>query len=181
MWVLLVVAVITALGGAAVGAFINDRGARTREALAWDRELERERVRHAREDSAREHEDWQRTFDERRIAYRDMLAAVETALHEYGRQLHISPEIWDPYDHVTASLNQFSVVQIFGSTEVVRLVGECWKHIVMTHVAAAQVSKEPDEAVEDLRREIVALHSAQQEFLMGVRSDLGIARLPTTG
>ncbi|MFC5211975.1 hypothetical protein ACFPM0_37365 [Pseudonocardia sulfidoxydans] len=40
-------------------------------------------MRHAREDSAREHEDWQRTFDERRIAYRDMLAAVETALQEY--------------------------------------------------------------------------------------------------
>ncbi|MFC5211977.1 hypothetical protein ACFPM0_37375 [Pseudonocardia sulfidoxydans] len=52
---------------------------------------------------------------------------------------------------------------------------------MITHIAAAQVDKEPDEAVEDLRREIVALHSAQQEFLMGVRADLGIARLPTTG
>src|SRR5918993_1958523 len=49
-WVLIIVAVIAALGGAATGALINQLGASRQATTAWERERQRKEAEHARED-----------------------------------------------------------------------------------------------------------------------------------
>ena len=76
-WVLIIVAVIAALGGAAMGAIINQRGASQLARIAWERENQRREAEQAREDRYR-------LFDKRREAYASLYSAIGLMRRQLG-------------------------------------------------------------------------------------------------
>lgn len=128
LWVPLIVAGIgvtgTLLAGLA-GALIANRHAKAREALAWDRDRQREQERWGREDR----EDRERTFDARREAledFHDALRAMTLRAYNHGMGLGDDPGDELPEGWQMETFHRLHRVQLYASPETARLASEAY-------------------------------------------------------
>jgi hypothetical protein len=175
LWVPLVVAIVGVLGtvgGAIGGVLITQRRADKREADAWERELERERARWAREDAAR-------TFEQRRAAYTDFYESLGMMMKRVknhgtglgGDRVDRLPEGWD-----TPTFERFTRLELYASPNVAWLAINAWE-ITRSWGGATRWGKADEEFQEDHGR----AEDARTALLDAIREDLGVDRPPADG
>lgn len=169
-WITLAVAAL-GIAGTLGGAWLTQRRADKRETANWNRELEREQARWAREDTAR-------TFEHRRQAYVDFYqAAVDNKMQswDYIVDVHIEGEPDRPIAGGGTLQEALDLIQIYGSPRVRDLAEkvkqECWRF-----------RREAVREDLDLGPEINKLQdeweAATTDLLDAIREELGV---PNTG
>lgn len=167
LWVPLVVAGLGLLGavlGTIGGVLITQRRSDRREALAWERERDRERELWAREDAAR-------TFEHRRRAYSDFyesLKAMALQVYNHGMGLEDGdkelPEGWQ-----FPTFQRLQQLDLYGTASAALAADEAytavwrWGHATKHGV--------DDEAFYDAQ---AAADFAERDLLVAIRTDLNI-------
>jgi len=165
IWVLIVVAVIAALSGAAVGAVITQIGVARAATTMWNREEKRRAEQRA-------HEDHQLTFVERQRAYVELSKAVQMV--RYTARISFETGFPRPHpdlsDQIVRLLEKVTPVEMFGSQEVTAL---SWK--VLNHAAFFDLDSRPSSK----RAADYGHLSEDAEALMArIRVDLHVERPP---
>ncbi|MGV0809882.1 hypothetical protein [Mycolicibacterium setense] len=159
--------VIAGLGG----VWLTQRGADRREAVAWERQIEREHAQWAREDAAR-------TFEFRRSAYVDFYQAAFAALMllaTYAGKI-TRREVYTDDPEVAARdadlQNALDVIQIYGTPKVLALAQKVQQGLFSSRVIVSQmhVANIDDE----LGKQSEAGGTALLELHTAIREELGV-------
>lgn len=168
LWVPLVVAGLGLLGtvlGTIGGVLITQRLSDRREAVAWDRERDRQREQWAREDAAR-------TFEHRRQAYSDFyesLKAMALRAYSYGVGLGDDDEEELPEGWQFPTFQRLQQLDLYGTPTVALTAHEAYT--VVWRWGVGTKFGEDDEAFYEAHE---AADAAEQELLLAIRTDLAI-------